>query len=134
MVRLAFNRVVDRDSQARKARLESVAIGTRVSLQITSNEPAPPPASCIAVAGGLFKDMAIHGFDMARWLLGEEPATVYAAGSCLVDPEIGALGDIDTARTVLTTASGRLCVISNSRRSGFGYDQDRKSTRLNSSH
>src|SRR3546814_20456979 len=60
---------------------------------------------------------------MARWLLGEEPATVYAAGSCLVDPEIGALGDIDTARTVLTTASGRLCVISNSRRSGFGYDQ-----------
>src|SRR3546814_2749977 len=67
--------------------------------------------------------MAIHDFDMARWLLGEEPATVYAAGSCLVDPEIGALGDIDTARTVLTTASGRLCVISNSRRSGFGYDQ-----------
>src|SRR3546814_17978466 len=67
--------------------------------------------------------MAIHDFDMARWLLGEEPATVYAAGSCLVDPEIGALGDIDTARPVLTTASGRLCVISNSRRSGFGYDQ-----------
>src|SRR3546814_13912002 len=60
---------------------------------------------------------------MALWLLGEEPATVYAAGSCLVDPEIGALGDIDTARTVLTTASGRLCVISNSRRSGFGSDQ-----------
>src|SRR3546814_4630017 len=76
-------------------------------------DPAPPPASYIAVSGGLFKDMAIHDFDMARWLLGEEPATVYAAGSCLVDPEIGALGDIDTARTVLTTASGRLCVISN---------------------
>src|SRR3546814_3795061 len=74
------------------------------------NDPAPPPASYIAVSGGLFKDMAIHDFDMARWLLGEEPATVYAAGSCLVDPEIGALGDIDTARTVLTTASGRLCV------------------------
>ena len=67
--------------------------------------------------------MAIHDFDMARWLLGEEPAEVYAAGSCLVDPEIGKAGDIDTARTVLKTASGKLCVIANSRRSGFGYDQ-----------
>jgi myo-inositol 2-dehydrogenase/D-chiro-inositol 1-dehydrogenase len=75
------------------------------------------------VSGGLFKDMAIHDFDMARWLLGEEPVEVYAAGSCLVDPEIGKLGDVDTARTVLKTASGKLCVISNSRRSGFGYDQ-----------
>jgi myo-inositol 2-dehydrogenase/D-chiro-inositol 1-dehydrogenase len=75
------------------------------------------------VSGGLFKDMAIHDFDMARWLLGEEPVEVYAAGSCLVDPEIGKLGDVDTARTVLKTASGRICVISNSRRSGFGYDQ-----------
>jgi myo-inositol 2-dehydrogenase/D-chiro-inositol 1-dehydrogenase len=67
--------------------------------------------------------MAIHDFDMARWLLGEEPVEVYAAGSCLVDPEIGRLGDVDTARTILRTASGRLCVIGNSRRSGFGYDQ-----------
>jgi myo-inositol 2-dehydrogenase/D-chiro-inositol 1-dehydrogenase len=67
--------------------------------------------------------MAIHDFDMARWLLGEDPVEVYAAGSCLVDPVIGELGDVDTARTVLKTASGKLCVISNSRRSGFGYDQ-----------
>jgi myo-inositol 2-dehydrogenase/D-chiro-inositol 1-dehydrogenase len=67
--------------------------------------------------------MAIHDFDMARWLLGEEPVLVYATGSCLVDPAIGELGDVDTARTVLRTGSGRLCVISNSRRSGFGYDQ-----------
>ena len=67
--------------------------------------------------------MAIHDFDMARWLLGEEPNEVFAMGSCLVDPEIGKLGDIDTARTVLKTASGRICVIANSRRSGFGYDQ-----------
>ena len=120
---LAFNRRFDPNFQALKARLDSGVIGTLESLQITSNDPAPPPASYVAVSGGLFKDMAIHDFDMARWLLGEEPVTVYAAGSCLVDPEIGALGDIDTARTVLTTASGRLCVISNSRRSGFGYDQ-----------
>ena len=120
---LAFNRRFDPNFQALKARLDSGAIGTIESLQITSNDPSPPPASYVAVSGGLFKDMAIHDFDMARWLLGEEPAQVYAAGSCLVDPAIGELGDVDTARTVMTTASGRLCVISNSRRSGFGYDQ-----------
>jgi myo-inositol 2-dehydrogenase/D-chiro-inositol 1-dehydrogenase len=67
--------------------------------------------------------MAIHDFDMARWLLAEEPAEVFAWGSCLVDAGIGEAGDVDTARTVLKTASGRLCVIANSRRSGFGYDQ-----------
>jgi len=60
---------------------------------------------------------------MARWLLGEEPVEVFAWGSCLVDPQIGAAGDVDTARTLLRTASGKLCVIANSRRSGFGYDQ-----------
>ena len=120
---LAFNRRFDPNFQALKARLDSGAIGALESLQITSNDPSPPPPSYVAVSGGLFKDMAIHDFDMARWLLGEEPVEVYAAGSCLVDPEIGKLGDVDTARTVLKTASGKLCVISNSRRSGFGYDQ-----------
>jgi myo-inositol 2-dehydrogenase/D-chiro-inositol 1-dehydrogenase len=120
---LAFNRRFDPNFQALKARLDSGAIGRIETLQITSNDPSPPPPSYVAVSGGLFKDMAIHDFDMARWLLGEEPVQVYAAGSCLVDPEIGHLGDIDTARTVLKTASGRICVISNSRRSGFGYDQ-----------
>jgi myo-inositol 2-dehydrogenase/D-chiro-inositol 1-dehydrogenase len=120
---LAFNRRFDPNFAALKARLDSGMVGTLESLQITSNDPAPPPPSYVAVSGGLFKDMAIHDFDMARWLLGEEPVEVYAAGSCLVDPEIGKLGDIDTARTVLRTATGKLCVISNSRRSGFGYDQ-----------
>jgi myo-inositol 2-dehydrogenase/D-chiro-inositol 1-dehydrogenase len=120
---LAFNRRFDPNFQALKARLDSGAIGTIESLQITSNDPSPPPASYVAVSGGLFKDMAIHDFDMARWLLGEEPVEVFATGSCLVDPAIGELGDVDTARTVLKTATGQLCVISNSRRSGFGYDQ-----------
>lgn len=120
---LAFNRRFDPNFQALKARLDSGAIGTLETLQITSNDPSPPPPSYVAVSGGLFKDMAIHDFDMARWLLGEEVMEVYATGSCLVDPEIGKLGDVDTARTVLKTASGRICVISNSRRSGFGYDQ-----------
>jgi myo-inositol 2-dehydrogenase/D-chiro-inositol 1-dehydrogenase len=120
---LAFNRRFDPNFQALKARLDSGAMGTLESVQITSNDPSPPPPSYVAISGGLFKDMAIHDFDMARWLLGEEPVEVCAAGSCLVDPEIGRLGDVDTARTVLKTASGKLCVISNSRRSGFGYDQ-----------
>ncbi|CAN5277107.1 inositol 2-dehydrogenase [soil metagenome] len=120
---LAFNRRFDPNFQALKARLDSGVMGALESVQITSNDPSPPPPSYVAVSGGLFKDMAIHDFDMARWLLGEEVIEVYAAGSCLVDPEIGKLGDVDTARTVLRTASGKLCVISNSRRSGFGYDQ-----------
>ncbi|OYX36553.1 MAG: inositol 2-dehydrogenase [Caulobacterales bacterium 32-69-10] len=120
---LAFNRRFDPNFQALKARLDSGELGKLESVQITSNDPSPPPPSYVAVSGGLFKDMAIHDFDMARWLLGEDVVEVYAAGSCLVDPEIGKLGDVDTARTVLKTASGKLCVISNSRRSGFGYDQ-----------
>lgn len=120
---LAFNRRFDPNFQALKARLDGGAVGVLESLQITSNDPAPPPPAYVAVSGGLFKDMAIHDFDMARWLLDEEPVEVFASGSCLVDPEIGRLGDVDTARTLLRTASGRLCVISNSRRSGFGYDQ-----------
>jgi len=120
---LGFNRRFDPNFRALKARLDAGAVGAIETLQITSNDPGPPPVAYIKVSGGLFKDMAIHDFDMARWLLGEAPAEVFAWGSCLVDPAIGAAGDIDTARTVLKTASGKLCVIANSRRSGFGYDQ-----------
>jgi myo-inositol 2-dehydrogenase / D-chiro-inositol 1-dehydrogenase len=120
---LGFNRRFDPNFQALKARLDSGAVGALETLQITSNDPAPPPIAYVKVSGGLFKDMSIHDFDMARWLLGETPAEVFAWGACLVDPAIGAAGDIDTARIVLKTAGGRLCVIANSRRSGFGYDQ-----------
>ena len=120
---LAFNRRFDPNFRALKDRLDQGAVGRLETLQITSNDPSPPPVEYVKVSGGLFKDMAIHDFDMARWLLGEEPTEVFAWGACLVDPAIGAAGDIDTARTVLRTASGKLCVIANSRRSGFGYDQ-----------
>jgi myo-inositol 2-dehydrogenase/D-chiro-inositol 1-dehydrogenase len=120
---LGFNRRFDPHFVALKARLASGVVGALESLQITSNDPAPPPVAYVEVSGGLFKDMAIHDFDMARWLLEEEPVEVFAWGSCLVDEAIGEAGDIDTARTLLKTASGRLCVIANSRRSGFGYDQ-----------
>ena len=120
---LAFNRRFDPNFRALKAKLDEGAIGKLETLHITSHDPAPPPPGYIPVSGGLFKDMAIHDFDMARWMLGEEPVEVFAAGACLVDPQIGKLGDIDTAKTVLRTPSGKLCVISNSRRSGYGYDQ-----------
>ncbi len=120
---VGFNRRFDPNFKALKARLVDGTIGKLETLQITSNDPAPPPIGYVHVSGGLFKDMAIHDFDMARHLLDEEPTEVFAWGSCLIDPAIGEAGDIDTARVVLRTASGKLCVIANSRRSGFGYDQ-----------
>ncbi len=99
-------------------------MGALETVHITSHDPAPPPVSYVKVSGGLFKDMAIHDFDMARWLLDEPVAEVFAAASCcLVDPAIGEAGDVDTAKILLRTASGKICVISNSRRSGYGYDQ-----------
>jgi predicted dehydrogenase len=74
-------------------------------------------------SGGLFRDMMIHDFDMARWMLGEEPTSIHSSGSCLVDPEIGKLGDIDTACVSLVTANGKQVVILNSRRTAYGFDQ-----------
>jgi myo-inositol 2-dehydrogenase / D-chiro-inositol 1-dehydrogenase len=120
---LGFNRRFDRHFGALKRQLDDGAIGSLETLTITSHDPAPPPVDYIRTSGGLFKDMAIHDFDMARWLLGEEPASVFAAAHCFVDPAIADAGDVDTARMVLRTASGRICTISNSRRSGYGYDQ-----------
>jgi myo-inositol 2-dehydrogenase/D-chiro-inositol 1-dehydrogenase len=90
---------------------------------ITSRDPGPPPVSYIKVSGGLFRDMTIHDFDMARWMLGEEPVEVFAYGATLVDPAIGQAGDIDSAMVLLKTASGRMAHINNSRRASYGYDQ-----------
>ncbi len=90
---------------------------------ITSRDPGLPPISYLRVSGGMFRDMTIHDFDMARWLLGEEPATLYATASCLVDPAVSVAGDIDSCMVVMRTASGKLCHINNSRRASYGYDQ-----------
>jgi len=120
---LGFNRRFDAQFQALKAQLDGGAVGKLETLNIVSHDPAPPPIAYVKVSGGLFRDMAIHDFDTARWLLGEPPVSVFASASCLVDPAIGAAGDVDTAKILLRTASGKLCLISNSRRSGYGYDQ-----------
>lgn len=119
----AFNRRFDPNFAALQARLRAGEIGAVELIQITSRDPAPPPIGYIKTSGGLFRDMMIHDFDMARFLMGEEFISLHAVGSSLVDPEIGKAGDVDTAAVTLTTASGRICQISNSRRASYGYDQ-----------
>ena len=120
---LGFNRRFDPQFAALKKRLSAGQIGKLETLIITSRDPAPPPIEYIKVSGGLFRDMMIHDFDMARWMLGEEPTRLYATGSVMVDPAIGEAGDIDTASVTLNTASGAIAVITNSRRASYGYDQ-----------
>ena len=120
---LGFNRRFDPHFRAVRAAIDEGRIGEVEMVQITSRDPGAPPPAYIKVSGGIFRDMTIHDFDMARFLLGEEITTVYATASVLVDPEIGKLGDYDSVTVVLTTASGKQCSISNSRRATYGYDQ-----------
>jgi myo-inositol 2-dehydrogenase/D-chiro-inositol 1-dehydrogenase len=118
-----FNRRFDPNFAALRARIAAGDIGAVELVTITSRDPAPPPVSYIVRSGGLFRDMMIHDFDMARFLMGEEFVRLHAMGAALVDPAIGEAGDVDTAAVILTTASGRICQISNSRRAAYGYDQ-----------
>ncbi|WP_349256959.1 inositol 2-dehydrogenase [Salinisphaera sp.] len=120
---LGFNRRHDPQFAALKAALDAGRIGRLETLTIISRDPAPPPIDYIEGSGGLFFDMMIHDFDVARWLLDEPIAAVSASGGVLIDPAIGEAGDIDTAMVVLATDSGRLCHIQNSRRAAYGYDQ-----------
>jgi len=120
---VGFNRRFDPSFAALKRRLDAGEIGAVEQVVISSRDPAPPPPAYVRVSGGMFRDMTIHDFDMARWLLGEEPVEVFAMGECLVDRKIGAAGDIDSAMVLLRTASDRMCHINNSRRAAYGYDQ-----------
>ncbi len=120
---VAFNRRFDPNFQILQQQIEAGDIGAVELVSIISKDPAPPPVEYIKVSGGLFRDMTIHDFDMARFLLGEEVISVNTMASCLVDSTISEAGDVDTAVMTLTTASGKLAQISNSRRASFGYDQ-----------
>ncbi|MEP5247758.1 MAG: inositol 2-dehydrogenase, partial [Alphaproteobacteria bacterium] len=119
----AFNRRFDPNFAHLQASLAQGDIGDAEIVTILSRDPSPPPVSYVKSSGGIFRDMMIHDLDMARFLLGEEPTSVFAVGSALVDAEIGAAGDADTAAVTLTTASGKICQISNSRRATYGYVQ-----------
>ncbi|CDZ67749.1 Inositol 2-dehydrogenase [Neorhizobium galegae bv. orientalis] len=122
-VMLGFNRRFDPHFRAVRQAIDDGRIGKVEMVTITSRDPGPPPAEYIKVSGGIFRDMTIHDFDMARFLLGEEIHSVMASGAVLVDPKIGELGDYDSASLILTTKSGRQAIISNSRRASYGYDQ-----------
>lgn len=120
---VGFNRRFDPTFSALHRRIAAGEIGAVEQVVITSRDPGPPPVSYIRVSGGQFRDMTIHDFDMARWLLGEEPAEIFAYGSCLVHPEIAKAGDTDSVMVVMKTATGKLAHINNSRRAVYGYDQ-----------
>ncbi|MBV2361592.1 inositol 2-dehydrogenase [Thalassococcus sp. CAU 1522] len=122
-VMIGFNRRFDPNFALLRTSLEAGEIGVPELLSITSFDPAPPPLGYVRASGGMFRDMMIHDFDMANFLMGAAPVSVMAVGASLVDPQIGAAGDVDTAVVTLRYSDGRIAVIRNSRRAAYGYDQ-----------
>ena len=122
-VQIGFNRRFDPSHAALGKAAASGEIGRLELAVITSRDPAPPPLDYLRVSGGLFRDMMIHDFDIARFLFGEEPVEVTAMGGVLVDPAIGEIGDVDSAMVTMRMESGALCQINCSRRCAYGYDQ-----------
>jgi myo-inositol 2-dehydrogenase/D-chiro-inositol 1-dehydrogenase len=122
ILQVGFHRRFDPNFRRLKGLIVEGAIGTPWLLKITSYDPAPPPLAYIKVSGGIFLDMTIHDFDMARFLLGEVEE-VFASGSVLVEPEIGEAGDVDTVVVTLRFESGALGVITNCRKASYGHDQ-----------
>jgi myo-inositol 2-dehydrogenase / D-chiro-inositol 1-dehydrogenase len=120
---IGFNRRFDPNFAEAERRVRAGDIGSVEMVTVISRDPGPPPASYIKGSGGIFADMMIHDFDMARFLMGEEFVVVNALGSALVDKAIGTEGDCDTAAVQMQTASGKIAVITNSRRATYGYDQ-----------
>jgi myo-inositol 2-dehydrogenase / D-chiro-inositol 1-dehydrogenase len=120
---IGFNRRFDPNFAEVEKRIRAGDIGDVEMVTVISRDPSPPPAEYVKGSGGLFRDMMIHDFDMARFLMGEEFVVVNALGSALVDKAIGVAGDVDTAAVQMQTASGRIAVITNSRRASYGYDQ-----------
>ena len=122
-IQIGFNRRYDASHRRVRDLVAGGEIGSLQQVIITSRDPAPPPLSYVRVSGGLFRDMMIHDFDLARFVLAEEPASITAVGSVRITPEIAALGDVDTAMVLMTTASGVQCHINCSRCAVYGYDQ-----------
>lgn len=123
-VQLGFNRRFDPGHRSARQALLDGDIGELHQVIITSRDPGMPPRSYYESAGGLFRDMTIHDFDLARFMLGEEPSEVFAIGGRLIDPSLmNELQDDDTAMVIMRTASGKQCHINNSRTSTYGYDQ-----------
>jgi myo-inositol 2-dehydrogenase/D-chiro-inositol 1-dehydrogenase len=122
-VQVGFNRRFDASHRAVRDRVVAGDIGDVHIVRITSRDPAPPPISYIEVSGGIFNDMTIHDFDMARFVTGSEVVEVYAQGAVRVDPAIGAAGDHDTVVVMMRHANGAITTIDNSRQAVYGYDQ-----------
>jgi len=120
---LGFNRRFDPEFRKIREMVINGAIGDPHILKITSRDPGPPPISYIKVSGGIFLDMTIHDFDMARYITGKEVREVFAAGAVKVDEAIGEAGDIDTTIITLVFEDNTMAVIDNSRKAAYGYDQ-----------
>lgn len=120
---IGFNRRFDSNFRKLRDLVKGGKIGDLQILRITSRDPAPPPAEYVKSSGGMFLDMTIHDFDMARYLAGSEVEEVFAVGGVMVDPAIGAAGDIDTAVITLKFTNGAIGTIDNSRKAVYGYDQ-----------
>ena len=122
-LQIGFNRRFDPNFARVRHAIASGEIGTPHLMHIISRDPGPPPISYVKVSGGMFLDMTIHDFDMARFLIGDEVEEIYTAGGVMVDPEIGAVGDLDTALVTLRFKNGVIGTIDNSRKAVYGYDQ-----------
>lgn len=121
---LGFNRRFDPSNIALRRAIDAGQIGEVRQVLITSRDPALAPRAYLEHSGGIFRDMIIHDFDMARFLLGDEPVEVWATASRLVEPELmAAIGDHDTVMVVLRTRSGVQCLINGTRQAAYGYDQ-----------
>ena len=123
MLMVGFNRRYDADFQALRGVIDDGRVGDVEMVTITSRDPGAPPIEYIERSGGIFRDMTIHDFDVARWMLGEEVETVIASASVLTDPAIGKAGDYDSVNVILRTATGKQATITNTRRAAYGYDQ-----------
>jgi myo-inositol 2-dehydrogenase / D-chiro-inositol 1-dehydrogenase len=122
-LQVGFNRRFDHNFRRVRDLVESGAVGSPQIVKISSRDPAPPPVSYVAVSGGIFLDMMIHDFDMARFQAGSDVVEVFAQGAVLIDEGIGKAGDVDTAIVTLKFANGAIGVIDNSRKAVYGYDQ-----------